>query len=75
MLAGDPQTLFEERAMKIILDGKGKPRAEPTPEDEWCILVFETGPEKDKITIVGPYDTMTRPEADPRSWIRRIPGR
>lgn len=41
--------------MEIVDKGGRAPHVERTPDDLWVLLVFGTGAERDRVTVVGPY--------------------
>jgi hypothetical protein len=57
--------------MKIVREGE-RQFAEPTPDDRWCIIVFDTGPSNEtRVTVVGPYKgQMSRVQDDRELWRR-----
>jgi hypothetical protein len=41
--------------MELVDKGGRAPHVERTRDDRWTLLVFGTGAERDRVTVVGPY--------------------
>lgn len=55
--------------MKLSLNPEGNKRAIPDDDDQWAIIVFGTGPDGNRVTVVGPYEKgLARPQDDREVW-------